>query len=75
MDPESSSQTAIVTDDVRNERIKKGSIAVLSVIFIGTFIGHIVTIVLGVPMLRHCYNVALVVMILGSVLGMLQVNK
>lgn len=74
MDLESSSQSPIITDDVRNERIKRGKCAVLSIFFIGTSIGHIVTIALGVRMLRHCYNVAVVVMILGSVLGFLQVN-
>ncbi|KAG4077243.1 hypothetical protein HA402_009872 [Bradysia odoriphaga] len=74
MDPESSSQRAIVSDDndVRNERIKKGKFLVLLIFFVGTSIGHIITIALGVPMLRHCHNVALIVMILGTVLGILQ---
>ncbi len=76
MDPENISQTAIITDedDLRNVRIKRGTLVVLLLIFVGTFIGHIVTIALGVPMFRHCYNVALVVMIIGSILGVLQVN-
>lgn len=76
MDPENISQTAIITDedDLRNVRIKRGTLVVLLLIFVGTFIGHIVTIALGVPMFRHCYNVALIVMIIGSILGVLQVN-
>lgn len=77
MDPEFSSQNAIVTetDAIRNERIKKGTFAVVCIFIVGTFIGHIVTIALGIPMLRHCHIVALVVMIIGSVLGLLQVNN
>lgn len=73
---DSSSQSVIITDenDLRSERIKRGQFVVVSLIFIGTLIGHFVTIALGVPMFKHCYKVALVVMIIGSVLGMLQVN-
>lgn len=76
MDPEISSQRAIITDEnaVREEKIRRGKYAVASIFFIGTFIGHAVTIALGVPMFQHCHNVALVVMIIGSVLGFLQVN-
>lgn len=73
MDPETNSQTAINDErDGRKEMIKKGIVAI---IFIGTFVGHIITIALGVPMFKHCYNVALVVMIIGSVLGFIQVGK
>lgn len=76
MDPEFGSQSAIITDEnaIRDERIKKGTYVVAGIFFLGTFIGHAVTIALGVPMFAHCYNVALVVMIIGSVLGYLQVK-
>lgn len=76
MDSDFNSQSAITTEQNadRNEKIKKGTYVVVFIIFIGTFIGHVVTIALGVPMFRHCYNVALLVMILGSALGLLQVK-
>lgn len=76
MDSEFGSQNVIIKDENagRDERIKKGTYVVASLIMIGTFIGHAVTIALGVPMMRHCYYVAVVVMIIGSVLGFLQVK-
>lgn len=76
MDPETSSQIAFIDDeDARKVLIKKGTFVVVLLIFVGTFIGHFVTIALGVPMFKHCHNVALIVMIIGSVLGLIQVNK
>ncbi len=79
MDAESNPQSACIADDgievkVDKVRINQGPIIVNSIFFILAFAGHIVTIVLGVPMFSHCHNVALVVMILGSVFGILQVN-
>lgn len=73
MESEFGSQIAIIdSSSTRKEKITKG---IISILFIGTFIGNIVTIALGVPMLKHCYNVALTVMIIGSVLGFIQVTN
>lgn len=76
MDSDFNSRSAIATEENadRNEKIKKGTYVVMFIFFIGSFIGHALTIALGVPMFRHCYKVALVVMILGSALGLLQVK-
>lgn len=79
MDPESNTQSAIITDenDVKGSnkvRINQGPYVMHAIFFIAAIAGHVVTIVLGVPLFTHCYYVALVVMIIGSVLGMLQVN-
>lgn len=78
MDPESDSQGAIIAHEndvkVTKVRINQGPYWVLAIFFIAAFAGNIVGIVLGVPMFDHCYSVALVVMVLGSVLGLLQVN-
>lgn len=72
MDSEYSSQIVFIDETTtRKEKIAKG---ILSIFFVGSFVGNIVTIALGVPMLQHCYNVALVVMIIGSVLGFIQVT-
>lgn len=43
--------------------------------FIATFVVYIFTMVVAVPVLRTCYIVAVVVMILGTVLGLIQVIK
>lgn len=42
--------------------------------FIVTFGVYVFTMIIAVPVLKTCYNVAVIVMILGTVLGLIQVN-
>lgn len=76
---DSSSQSAIITDEnARDEGspTRKRIVLGISVIStLGAFIGNIVTIVFGGRMLENCYVVAIVVMIVGGVLGLLQVRQ
>lgn len=74
MDSEYSSQGATISKEeaIRVQKIKR---VVACVVLVATFVGHVVTIVLGLPMFEHCFNVALVVMVIGAVLGMVQVGK
>lgn len=43
--------------------------------FIATFALYIYTIIIAVPVLKRCYIVGLFVMIIGTVLGFIQVDK
>ncbi|KAJ6643893.1 hypothetical protein Bhyg_08858 [Pseudolycoriella hygida] len=76
MDPEFGSQVTIAStsngDASKNKRMENGKYVVASIIFVGNLIGNIVTTAIGVHMISHCYKVAVVVMILGAVLGLLQ---
>lgn len=76
MDPEKSSQSVSIPEEnvVPDQRKKRITFVVNVILYIVSFIGQVVTIALGVPMIGHCYIVAVVVMIIGPVLGILQVK-
>lgn len=57
----------------KKDKIKKYVRGVFFINLVGNIIGHVITIVLGVPIFKHCYNVALIVMTIGPVLGFIQV--
>lgn len=72
MDPENYPQIGIVDErSARKEKVRK---AINGIAFILAVVGNGVSIVLGVPMLETCYNVALIVMIIGGILGFIQVK-